>query len=506
MSVSSTAAASQERLGILVQSGLLAGPFLSMVDSSVINVAIPEIARSFGDPVGRVQWVVSAYLLAMASGLAASAYLARRFGTKQVYVVSLVGFTAASIACALAPSTSWLVTTRVIQGLFGAPMTPLAMVMLMGGEGARQRISPAAGIVLFLPPAVGPSLGGLLIAHFGWPSVFVLNAPFGLFGVLGVLKLSPTLVPERDASARFDSVGLVMLAAGLALSTYGASEGPAVGWWSVDAWPFWSAGLVLLLAYAVRGRLERHPAVDLRLLSERNPAIAIALSVVAALVLFAVLFLIPVFTQDVQGLSPAQAGLILLPQGLAMAFSIALGDVTTRRRSLLRPSVIAGFAILTLTTGALLLIQAGTPAWETALLLCGRGLALGLIIQPLLVATLGELPQAQLADANTLFNIVDRVGGSFGVALIATFFQASVQSHIEAAFGSSAVSGASLSGLGEAPAAARASLLNAATAGFHDTVWLLIGLGAIGLLVSLLLTSRDLMPDAAENIRRSGPG
>ena len=95
------------------------------------------------------------------------AYLARRFGTKQVYVVSLVGFTATSIACAPAPSTSRLVTTRVIQGLFGAPMTPPAMVMLMGGEGARQRISSAAGNVLFLPPPVGPSLGGLLIAHIG---------------------------------------------------------------------------------------------------------------------------------------------------------------------------------------------------------------------------------------------------------------------------------------------------------------------------------------------------
>jgi len=229
---------------------------------------------------------------------------------------------------------------------------------VVGGEGARRQVSPATGIALFLPPAMGPSLGGLLIGHFGWQSVFLVNAPFGLIGVLGVISLSPALAPGPQATTRFDTAGLLMLSAGVAASTYGASEGPAAGWWSLDSWPFWSSGLLLMLAYALWARTRRQPAVDLRLLASRDPAIAIGLSVIAALVLFAVLFLIPIFTQDVQGLSPAAAGLVRLPQGLVMAFSIVLGDAATRHRSLLRPSVIGGFAILTLTTGALLAVQA----------------------------------------------------------------------------------------------------------------------------------------------------
>src|SRR5258708_11305890 len=129
--------------------------------------------------------------------------------------------------------------------------------------------------------------------------------------------------------------------------------------------------------------------------------------------------------------SATEAGLVLRPQGLVMAAGPIAGDVLSRRRQV-RGAALGGTAIRALTTSALLLIQATTPAWMTSLLLCGRGLALGLIIQPLLTATLSELPAAELADANTLFNVVDRVGGSFGVGLIATFFQASVLAHIRA--------------------------------------------------------------------------
>jgi EmrB/QacA subfamily drug resistance transporter len=490
--------AGRGRLGVLVQVGLLAGPFLAMVDSSVVNVAVPAIARSFGDPLSEVQWAVSGYLLALASGLAASAYLARRYGTRQVYLVSLVGFTLSSVACALAESTPWLVAARVAQGLLGAALTPLAMGMLFGGGGARRGISAAAGIVLFLPPALGPSLGGLLIAHFGWQSVFVVNVPFGVLGLVGVLRLRREEAPGPDASARFDPVGLLMLAAGLALSCYGASRGPEVGWWSHEALPFWSTGLCCLLGYLVWARGRAHPAVDLRLLGSRDSSVALGLSVIAALVLFAVLFLIPTYLQDVQGLSATTAGLVLLPQGVVMAIGTVLGDVLSRRH-LVRTSAIAGTAVLTIATGALLLVEASTPPWQTALLLCGRGLALGLIIQPLLVATLAGLPPTSLADANTLFNVLDRVGGSFGVGLIATFFQVRLLTRTETVLGQvQPGSGPGL--LGQVPSGAGTAAQTAATAAFHDTVWLLLAIGGLGFLLSLLLSPETVPSNVTDDI------
>jgi EmrB/QacA subfamily drug resistance transporter len=448
----------EPRLGLLVQFGLLAGPFLSMVDGNVVNVAIPQIARSFGDSLSTVQWAVSGYLLALASGLAASAYLAKRFGTKEVYITSLIGFTVASLACARAGSTAELVEARVAQGLLGAPLVPLAMGMLLGGGGARRRMSPAAGMMLFLAPALGPSLGGVLISTFGWQSVFLVNVPFGVLGVIGALGVDSRLAPGHDRSAPFDAVGLVVLSLGLVLATYGASRGPSSGWWSADALPFWLGGLVMLAAYAVWAWVRPHPAVGIRMLSSRDPALAIGLSIIAGLVLFAVLFLMPVFIQDVQRQSTISTGLLLLPQGIVMAAGTIVGDVLTRL-GLVRPGVVTGMVVLALTTASLTLIDATTPGWAIALLLCGRGMALGLIIQPLLVATLGDLPHSQLADANALFNIVERVAGSFGVALMATFFQA------------------------------RTVADGSAVAGFHDTVWLLVGLSGLGFLLSLLLTS-----------------
>jgi EmrB/QacA subfamily drug resistance transporter len=450
------AARKDARLGPAVQFGLVAGPFLSMLDSNVVNVAIPQIARSFSAPLADVQWTVSAYLLALASGLAASAFLARRFGTREVYLASMAGFTLASIACAFADSSTTLIAARVAQGLLGAPLVPLAMGMLLGSGGASRQMSPAAGIVLFLAPALGPSLGGLLTSAFGWQSVFLVNVPFGIAGIAGVLAMDPSLAPGRSRAERLDITGLIVLSLALVLATYGASAGPTAGWWSAGSLPFWLGGGVLLAGYTGWAFVHPRPVVDLRVLTRRDPALAMVLSIVAGLVLFALLFLMPVFIQDVQGGSPTTAGLLLLPQGTSMAAGTIVGDVLTRR-GVVRPSVIVGMAVLALMTAALTLLQADTPGWEVALLLCGRGVSLGLVIQPLLVATLGELPQEQLADANTLFNIVERVAGSFGVALVATFFQARVR-------------------------------VDGPVSGFHDTVWLLVALAGVGFALSLLLS------------------
>jgi EmrB/QacA subfamily drug resistance transporter len=473
------------RLGALAQLGLLAGPFLSMIDSSVVNVAVPSMARSFGAPLSQLQWVISGYLLALAAGLAASAWLARRYGTRQVYLASLAGFLLLSLACALAGSTGWLITARVLQGLVGAPMTPLAMGMMFGREDGRNQLSPAAGLALFLPPALGPAIGGFLVAHSGWQSIFLINLPVGLLAIAGVQRLPRSLAPGRDRTAGFDPGGLALVSAGLALTSYGVISGPADGWLSGRSWPLWVTGLALLGCYAVWARRRREPAVSLRLLSARGPALAIGLSVVAAVILFAALFLIPAYVEQVQGLSAAEAGLILLPQGLVMAAGTIAGDVLSRRR-LVKETAVAGTLILALSTALLLLVQAATPGWITALLLCGRGLALGLIIQPLLVATLAGLPEAELADANTLFNIVDRIGGSFGVGLIATFFQASVLAHLRAA-GSRLGPGAPTAG---PPAQGAHGLLNAGTAAFHDTVWVLVVVAGLAVALALAIPRR----------------
>ncbi len=480
--------------------GLLAGPFLSMLDSNIVNVALPNIASQLHTPLATAQWVISGYLLALAVVLPASAYLAKRFGTRQVYLLSLIGFTLASLLCALAPNITILIGARILQGALGAPLLPLAMNLLLGQENQQDnrmgRLGNAAvGIVLFLAPALGPSAGGLLIALAGWPLIFLINVPFGVLGAVGAWRIPRQLAGQSDRAARFDPLGLLMLGVGLALAIYGATQGSQHGWTDATALPYWGAGAALLVAYLIWALIRPHPAVDLKLLRHPQSALAVGLAALAAVVMFAMLFLIPVFMEQLQGHTPLVAGLALLPQGLVTGLGTALGTALPRRWGV-RWSVVAGMAILTVSTAALLTVHLDTPAWLIAALLSGRGLAVGLAIQPLLLELSAGLSARELADSNTLFNVAQRLGGSIGISLLATFFQQRERLYVVQVLQRLSVdsrslgqeAGGSVSGL---PSAVRAQLGQAALNGFHDTIWLLVILSLVGCVAALLLRNRS---------------
>ena len=479
-------------LGLAAQMGLLAGPFLSMVDSNIVNVALPDIANTLHSSLASVQWIVSGYLLALAAVLPASAYLAKRYGTRRVYLISLIGFTLASLLCAFVPNLGALIAARALQGAFGASLVPLAMNMLLGKSGAGRQVPAAAGVLLFLAPAVGPTIGGLLIGAAGWPSIFLINVPFGVLGAIGVSRIPASLAVPADRSVRFDLFGLLLLAGGLVGASYGATEGATLGWTAPGTWPYLVTGGILLAAYIIWALRRRHPAVDLKLLRHPQTALAVFLSALAGVVMFAMLFLLPIYMQNLQGLSPLIAGLALLPQGFVTGFGTVLGGVVAPRWGA-RRSTLLGMAILALSTATLLLLTRDTPAWLTAALLCGRGLALGLTIQPLLNVMLGDLSPAETPDGNTLFNVAERLGGSVGIALLATFFQQRERYHAEQVLAGlgihldSASQNQTVAAISHLPAALRAQLGQAAIDGFHDTILLLVLLSLVGLCLALLL-------------------
>jgi len=406
-------------LSPLMLLGLVAGPVLSMVDSAVVNVAVPEIARDLGGDLPTVQWTISGYLLAMAAGLAASAYLGRRFGLLRAYSWVLAAFTLASALCALAPGVQALIAARALQGLVAAPMVPLAVGMLLGRGTGKMPVT--GGLIFFTAPAIGPALGGLLISAYGWRSAFLVNVPLGLVALVGAVRAARSAGAPGDHGARLDVPGLMVLAPGLALTAYGTSEAAQRGWPSTAAW--WATGVALLAVYVVWARRERpvRPVVDLGLLADSRRALAVALAGAASVVLFAVLFLVPVFLREVQNASTTLTGLVLLPQGLVMGLGVALGNRTAERFPI-RGIVASGMTVLAASTGLLLLLDATTPSWVTALLLCGRGLALGFTVQPLTIMLLSGLPDDRVADANTLYSISQRLAGSVGIALLATFY------------------------------------------------------------------------------------
>jgi len=296
-----------------VQYALLAGPLLSMLDSSIVNVAVEPIARELHASLTVVQWTVSGYLLALGAGLAGTAYLARRFGTLPVYRASVLAFTAASALCALAPDAGVLVAARVVQGLVAAPLVPLAMSMLLGrgasasdtgasdtgasqSEGA-QVISPVAGIMLFLGPALGPTVGGALIGAVGWRGIFLINVPAGALAAVAVRYVPAALAPGRQPGARFDLPGLILLAAGLTglllgvsqvgasqvgASQAGAGQGASAGWAAPATWVPLAAGAALLACYVGWAARRDQPALDLSLARRRGPALSMGLCALVA--------------------------------------------------------------------------------------------------------------------------------------------------------------------------------------------------------------------------------
>ena len=416
-----TAPAPSGRLSPVVQYALLAGPLLAMVDSSVVSVAVEPIARQLGASLPLAQWTVSGYLLALGTGLAATAYLSRRLGTLRLYQASVTAFTVTSAACATAPSIQLLLLARVAQGLAAAPLVPMAMSMLFGRGGSARSMPAVAGMLLFLGPALGPSVGGALIGAAGWRSIFLINVPAGVAAVFAVRRIPAGLAPCRGERARLDLPGLLLLAAGLALLLLGITVAGTDRWAAPGSWLSLLLGAGLLAGYTAWARGATEPALNLALARNRQSVLALALCAAASVATFSVLFLLPVFVQSVQGHSPLAAGLAMLPQGIITGLSTTLGQRALRLVTV-RATVLTGFALLTAASLGLLGIGASTPLLVTSALLAGRSVSIGLVISPLLAVLTGSLGTAELNDASTLFSICQRIAGSLGVGLIAAIY------------------------------------------------------------------------------------
>lgn len=453
-------------LGAVARYGLLIGPLLSMIDSSIVNVAVPDIATELKATLDNVQWVVSGYLLALGVALAATSYLAKRFGTLRVYTVSMILFVIVSAACAIAPNIESLIAFRALQGFVGAPLVPLALSVLLGKDGiGGGKIPISAALVLFLAPALGPTLGGLLIGAGGWRWIFIVNVPVGIIGLLLLIKVPRTIGAPANRATKFDPVGFLLLAVGLTAALFGATQGTSEGWGSPIAWGPLSGGIVLLVLYTFWALHHANPAVNVQMIRHPNSALAIVLQVFCSVVAFGTVFLLPVFTQSVQGHSAVETGIALLPQGIVMGIGTFVGQKLSARIPL-RVLVVFGFVILAISSVFLLFLEQDTPLWVTALILSGRAIAIGFVTTPLLVAMLAPLPEDELADGNTLFNITQRLGGSIGVSILGSLV-------------------------------AGGTTIAATIDSFHLVGWILIAIAVLSAILALFLTQDSDRPIAA---------
>ncbi|OLR90469.1 MFS transporter [Actinokineospora bangkokensis] len=390
-----------------------------MLDATVVTVAIPAVLADLGATLNEVIWVNSAYLLANTVPLLVTGRLGDRFGPKRVLVVGLVVFLAASLWCALSPTPASLIAARAVQGLGAAAMTPQTLSFISALFPPERRRAPIAvwGAVAGVATITGPVIGGLLVQHLGWPSIFFLNLPIGLAGLVLGLRLLPD--PRGRRAVTFDTTGAVLAAAGLALLVFGVQNGQHFRW-SPLVLACIGAGLVLLVVFAI-GQRGPDRLIPRRLFADR--AFGFANLVHAALGFATTAMFLPlvIYAQSVLGLDPVRSALLCLPMAAAAgAGALIAGRVRWDPRLL----ITSGLGLL--MAGTVALAVAATPGTAPLELIPGTavaGFGMGLVFSPLTATATTALPPDLVGAGSGVFNTARQVGGVLGSSATGVLLQ-----------------------------------------------------------------------------------
>jgi EmrB/QacA subfamily drug resistance transporter len=412
-----------ERHVWVISGVVILGMIMSILDTTIVNVALARLGKELHSPISQVQWVVTGYLLALGAVIPVTGWMARRFGAKQVYLVSLVLFTVGSVACGLSSSLAALVIFRVLQGVGGGMIMPLAQ-LIMAQVAGPQRMGRVMGVVsmpAMLAPIFGPVIGGLILANLHWSWIFFVNAPIGAVA----LYLGWRMLPRTDSgeAGPLDLLGLALLPAGSAALIYGVSEvgsGASIGSPKVLG-PAIAGGALILTFISHAKRVER-PLLDVKLYLNRVFAGASATTFGLGAALFGAMVLVPLYYQNVRGHSVIATGLLNAPQGLGALVAMPLAGRLTERFGGGRIAII-GVLTLSLSTLPLAFVGAHTSEVLISLVLVVRGLSIGFSFMPAMTAAFAVLRPDQLSDATPQLNVVMRFGSAVGVAVLAVVLE-----------------------------------------------------------------------------------
>ncbi|HEY6739037.1 MAG TPA: DHA2 family efflux MFS transporter permease subunit [Actinopolymorphaceae bacterium] len=407
---------------------LCLGFFMILLDTTIVNIAIPSMIEALRTGLEDIIWVNSIYLLTFAVPLLLTGRLGDRFGPKRIFLVGLVLFTGSSLACGIATSVEPLIVARAVQGLGAAAMTPQSMAFIyhLFPPGRRGSAMGVWGAVAGLATVSGPLLGGVLVEGLGWEWIFFVNVPIGLLALVMVVRLVPDWRPRH--SHRFDPLGITLFCVGLGAAVFGLQEGERFDW-GVVAGPvtivgLLVGGLVLLVAFVVWQRFNRvEPLLPLELYGHRNYALSTVATAALGFALIGTVLPLMLYLQTVRGYTALQAGLISASMAFASgATSATVGRIAERvdgRR-------LAASGLLGYSAGLALLAWAmipDAPLWKLVAPLVIGGVGMGAVFAPL--ATLGTLglPPPLVGAGSGLFNTFRQVGSVIGSAAVGVFLQ-----------------------------------------------------------------------------------
>jgi EmrB/QacA subfamily drug resistance transporter len=398
----------------------VAAMFMAILDTTIVNVALPTLGRDFHATASGVGLVSIAYLVSLTVFIPASGWLGDRFGGRRALLGAVAIFTVASALCGLSTSLGELIGFRILQGLGGAVMTPVGLSMLFRiyPPAERVRISSILAVFTALAPALGPVLGGLFTTYASWRLVFFVNVPVGLAAFLfGALRLDGHTHPHPG---RLDGAGVLLSGVGLGAVMFGVSEGPTRGWTSLVVLASLVLGVVLLVALVAVELRSAEPLIDLRLFGNRLFSAATSLYGLGSIAYLGALYLAALFFQDALGLSAVQSGLATFPAALG---TMTGGQLVTRvlyRRVGPRRIVVAGLLVVALALALMSLVGPGVSLWLVRMIMFGLGLGIAAVFIPAQAASMATIDHASIGRASSVFNAGKQFGGAIGVALLTT--------------------------------------------------------------------------------------
>jgi MFS transporter, DHA2 family, multidrug resistance protein len=413
---------------------VMIGTFMAVLDATIVNVGLPKIMASFGVGLDKIEWVLTAYMLALAVMLPTSGWLADRFGYKRVYFLGLFLFTLGSFLCGISPNEDILILSRVIQGLGAGCLMPVGMAIITREFPAEKRgvalgfwsIASAASV------SFGPLIGGYLVDRFNWPLIFDVNVPIGIAGMLATAIIQKEY--KNKHVGPFDPVGFLSVSIFLPFLLYALTEGNTQtnsgGWTSPVVLSCFAIAAIAFVVFISAELIVDHPLIDLRLLKDYNFAVSNAVTFIFGIGMFGSTFLLPLYLQNSLGYTALQAGSVFLPVGIIQGFVAPLAGMSSNR---INPKFLIIFGALLLAFTFYLNSDMSylTEHGYIMTTLYLRGVAMGVMFAPLTAAAVVDIPRHKMGQASGLLNVIRQVGGSFGVAILTTILTTRIIYHTQ---------------------------------------------------------------------------
>jgi EmrB/QacA subfamily drug resistance transporter len=401
---------------------IVIGTFMAILDSSIVNVALPKMMTIFNASADQIQWILTAYMLTLGVIMPISGFLGDTFGYKRTYIGALSLFVIGSVLCGMSLGVNSMIAARIIQALGGGIMQPLGMALIYQSF-PRSKIGMVLGfwgIAAMAAPAIGPTLGGYLVEYANWRLIFYINLPIGLLNLFlaGIILKETPLIKGKH----FDFVGIATSSIGLFCILLALSNGTKYGWSSPFIAGLLSASLIILIIFVFNELQHPEPILDLRMFKNFLFTMSVIIGSLLAMGMFGAIFLIPMLLQNVLGQTAMKTGLIMFPAAIASGIMMPISGKLFDKYGA-RGIVIVGLALVTWTSYAMKDFNDLTPYAVMTVWLTIRGAGMGLSMMPVTTVGMNTVPPELIGRASALSNVIRQVASSFGIAMFTTIMQ-----------------------------------------------------------------------------------